>query len=223
MSRPRRPSPTLRGALLLAAVLAAGACASSDGPENLGLETYLHNAQGYADGGHWSQALVEFRRALQVEADNRKALLGEATCLYWLGTGENSGAGEAILEAEAKMEALDPGDFGANGWKVRLTGAMVHARLAELWSRKAEAARAAQEKGNPVAEEEIRACDGARDRHEEAAREGFLAVLAEPEEPMAKDNLTALFHLASRGALRARSPADYREPLEHFRRFAELV
>ena len=89
------PRPILRAALAAVVAAAAAGCATDD-RENLGAQVYLHNAQGYAEGGHWDQALDQFRRALELDPSNPKALLGEATSLYWLGTGENTAAGRFI-------------------------------------------------------------------------------------------------------------------------------
>lgn len=212
----------IRAVLLALAAAAASACVSDD-REILGSETYLHNAQGYAEGGHYDQALDQFRRALELDPSSHKALLGEATCLYWLGTGETQAAGRSILEAEEKIAALDPEDFGDQGWKVRLTAGMVHARLAELWTRKADLARGSPSSGDTLAREEIRAAEEAAARHDQAAGPLFLEVLAEEDEPLARNNLTALVFLATRSALRASTPAAYDEALGYFRRYeAEL-
>jgi tetratricopeptide (TPR) repeat protein len=213
----------LRRAALLAAVAVAILGCASDDAEELGLEVYLHNAQGYAEGGHWDQALTQFRRALEIDPSHRKALLGEATSLYWLGMGETPAAGPAIQEAEAKIGALDPGEYGDQGWKVRLTAAMIDARLADLWSRKADRARAPGAAGDPAAREELRAAEAAARLHDDRAAERFREVLAEEGDPLARNNLTALVYLATRAALRASGPEAYEEALAYFRRYeAEL-
>lgn len=210
-------SRAFRGAVLAAAV-AAAACASDDG-EDLGVGTYLHNAQGYVEGGLYEQALAQFRRALEVDPDNSKALLGEATCLFWLGTGETPAAGRYIGEADARMDRLDPEDYGENAWKVRLTRGMIQARLAELWGRKAEAAAKRAESGDPAAAEAQKEAEGNASAREAAALEEFRAVLAAEDQPLARNNLTALFYLARQGALRAQTPEDYDEALGFFRRY----
>jgi len=212
----------LRALLLAAAAAAAASCASNEA-EKLGAETYLHNAQGYAEGGHHDQALDQFRRALELDPGNRKALLGEATCLYWLGSGETQAAGRTIQEAEEKASALDPDDFGNQAWKVRLTSGMIQARLAELWTRKAAYARAHPSSGETTAQAEVREAEEAAARHDRAAVELLVAVLAEEDEPLARNNLTALVLLASRSALRASTTEGYDEALGFFRRYeAEL-
>ena len=53
------PRPILRAALAAVVAAAAAGCATDD-RENLGAQVYLHNAQGYAEGGHWDQALDQF-------------------------------------------------------------------------------------------------------------------------------------------------------------------
>lgn len=218
------PGPTvLRSALLAAAVtillpLNLPGCASDD-MEVLGSEVYLHNAQGYAEGGHWDQALSQFRRALELDPSNPKALLGEATSLFWLGMGETQAAGRSIQEAEEKFAALDPDDYGDQGWKVRLTGGMIHARLAELWTRKADLVRASADAGDPVAREELRASEEKATRHDETAAALFREVLAGESDPLARNNLTALFFLATRSALRASTAGAYEEALAYFHRY----
>ena len=82
-------------ALVLAAALATPGCASDSDRENLGIETYLDNALILVDGGHYDQALLMFRRVLEIEPENRKARLGEVTTLYWIGTRETPDAGAA--------------------------------------------------------------------------------------------------------------------------------
>jgi len=208
----------LRTVAALAAAFVAGACASDSDRENLGVEVYLLNAQGPFDAGHYEQALFSFRRALEVEPENRKALLGEVTCLYYLGSREGAGAGAHILEAGAKVDALDPEEFGGNAWKVRLTRGMIHARLAELWGRKAAAPE--KEPGDAAAVAEAK-----RNREAAAAiaTASFKAVLATVDEPLARNNLTALFYLAREGSLRAQATEDYAEPIAYLRRFEEEV
>ncbi len=242
----RRPASPAVAAFL--AALVAGGCASDDSRENLGAELYLGNAQQYVEGGHFDQALAEFQRALEVDPENRKALLGEASCLYWLGLGETPAAGSSIESAEEKIEALDPEAYGENAWKVALFKGMIHARLADLWGRKVELARQNAKEAKPEGQDpaeppvtaepkpaeakppepkpeegpEVKAAEANRDRHEAVATKSFEFVLA-AEDRMAKNNLAALFYLASRGALRARSPEDYARPLEYFRRYAVEV
>lgn len=210
--------------LALAAALAGAACASDDSDrENLGLVTYLDNASSYLEGGHYDQALSQFRRALQVNPSSRSALLGEATCLYWLGSGENPSAGPYLLEAEEKFQALDPADYGENGWKVHLTSGMTEARLSDLWRRKEELARKAGGGGDPEAAARLREARTRREEHDARAETAFLAVLATEGQPMAKNNLTALFFLASRSALRATDAAGYDEALAYFGRYMREV
>ncbi len=215
----------LRAAVALSAVLAAAACASDDDRENLGAETYLYNAQGYVDGGHYEQALIMFRRALEVSPENRKALLGEASVLYWLGSKETPGAGAAILEAAEKAERLDAEKYGENAWKVHLTQGMIHARIADLWGRKAAAARTAASKEDAT-ERDAAAAEEAEGRRDEAAARAtacFKTVLAAEDQPLARNNLSALFYLARQGCLQARAPEDYAEPILYLRRFEEEV
>jgi len=212
----------LRAAVVLLAALAAGACASDDDRENLGTETYLYNAQGYMDGGHYEQALVMFRRTLELSPENRKALLGEVSCLYWLGLKETPGAGGAIVEAGEKADRLDAAEYGDNGWKVHLTQGMIHARLAELWGRKAESAAGAttDEGGGPEA---AAAAEAKRDGESARATSSFKAVLATEDQPLARNNLSALFYLARQGCLAAKGPEDYAEPIGYLRRYEEEV
>jgi tetratricopeptide (TPR) repeat protein len=212
----------LAAPIALLAAAAAAACAMDD-PESLGTQVYVHNAQEYMDGNHYDQALAQWRRALELEPDNRKALLGEASCLYWLGTGGSPVSGEYILEAEEKAERLDADSYGTNGWKVLLTQGLISARLSDLWGLKAELAKKNVAAGLTGAEDALRTAEGNRDRYLATAMARFEAVLATEDEPFAKNNLTSLFFLASRGALRARTPAEYERPLEWFRRYAVEV
>jgi len=100
---------------------------------------------------------------------------------------------------------------------------MVHARIAELWTRKADRARAGVAAGEPAAREELRAAEAEATRHDGEAATLFREVLAEEEEPLARNNLTALFFLATRSALRASDAAGYDEALGYFRRFESEV
>ena len=218
----KAPPRMLRAALATALAAAAAGCSSPD-REDLGSQVYLHNAQGYAEGGHWDQALDQFRRALELDPDNQKALLGEATSLYWLGTGETAAAGRAIEEAEQKIDALDPEDFDEQDWKVRLTSAMVHGRLAELWGRKADLVRADAAAGSPEAVAALAAAEKAFTLHDEKSAALFLEVLAETDEPLARNNLEALRKLAARSALRASKPEEYAEALDYLKRYETEV
>ena len=210
-------------ALALAAALAAAACASDDDRENLGAATYLDNARGYMEGGHYDQALAQYRRALQVNPSSRTALLGEATCLYWMGAGENPSAGPYLLDAEERFGALDPADFGESAWKVHLASGMVLARLGELWGRKEELARKTSEGGDPEAAARLREARQKRESYDARAEEEFRAVLAAEDQPFARNNLTALFSLASRSALRATDAPGYDEALSFFGRYMKEV
>jgi tetratricopeptide (TPR) repeat protein len=213
-----------RLALALLGALAAAGCASTDDEnETLGIDVYLHNAQGYAEGGHYDQALAEFRRALSIEPSNPKARLGEATSLYWMGTAETSAAGRAILDASEKAEALDPSDYGENSWKVLLVRGLIDARLADLWVRKADLASKNAAEGQAGAEADVAAAREAAARHGAAAESRLREVLSQEDQPLARNNLTALFILASRVALRAKSSADYDEALTLFRRYEKEV
>ena len=209
-------------ALLLAA-LAAAACVSDDDREDLGVLTYLHNAQTYADGGHHEQALTLFRRALEVDPENRKALLGETTSLYWIGAKETQAAGPAILEAAEKADRLDEEAYKENAWKVHLMRGMIHARLADLWGRKAAATRKAAEAADAAPSDLAAAeeAEASRDAQSTLAGASFRKVLAAEDQPLARNNLTALFFLARQGCLQARTPEDYAEPVDFLRRFEE--
>ena len=212
----------VRAALLAALAATAPGCVSDD-RENLGAQVYLHNAQGYMEGGHWEQALTQFRRALELDPDNRKALLGEATSLYWIGTGENSAAGRALEEAERRIAALDPDSYGDQDWKVRLSAGMIHARLAELWRRKADRARTPAAAGDAAAAEALAAAERAFARHDSESAARFREVLAEADEPLARNNLEALRSLAGREALRASTTEEYEEALGYLRRYESEV
>ena len=216
-----RHASVLCAALALALAGAAAGCASASDAEGIDLTTYLHNGQGYAEGGHYDQALSQFRQALAISPSNPKALLGEATCLYWLGATEDPAAGRYIVEAEEKAARLDPSDYGENAWKVHLGRGMIHARLAELWGRKAELARRQGEDAAAVLE--IREHEGRRDAADAAASAEFDAVLAMTDQPLAKDNLTALFFLATRSAMRARDEKEYGRALGFFARYESEV
>ena len=211
----------VRTALALTIAALAAACASApEEEERLAVEVYLHNAQGYVDGGHHDQALAQFRQALKVDPGNRKALLGEAFSLLYLGQEENPSAGARILEAAERIDRLSPDAYGENGWKVLLGQGMVHARLADLWERKAELRR--QEPDSPDGRKETDEARANRDRERAEAERAFREVLRQ-EEPLARDNLTALFYLATASALRARAPADYDAALGYFRRYEVQV
>ncbi len=215
--------PRLRLASLLVLAAAVGACASTTEEEVLQIDVYVQNAQGYMDGGHYEQALAQFRRALRIDADHGKARLGEAFCLYHMGDRPQPGAEVRIQEAEAAFAALDPSDYGENSWKVALGRGMVHSRLSELYdaaARLRDPGGAAGDRGAPADRE--RALAESR-RHASLAEAAFRAVLADGTQPLARDNLTALFFLARAGALRATRPEEYDEALAFFRRYEVQV
>ena len=207
----------------LAAALAAAGCASDGSPEKVGVATFIQNAEGYSEGGHYDQALAQFRKALEVEPNNRKALFGEMNCLYWLGCDDTPAGGRAILEAEEKAAALDPSDYGDKTWMVDQVKGLIHARLADLWGRKADLAARNAESAQPGAEKAVAEARSSAAKHGAEAERHFRAELACTDEPFARNNLTALFFLASRLSLRAESPEGYEEALGFFRRFEKEV
>lgn len=218
---PVPPRPVLSLALLAALLAGSAGCASDTDAEDLDVTTYLHNAQGYAEGGHYDQALSQFRQALAIDPGNDKALLGEATCLYWMGTEEAASAGGHILLAEEKFEKLDPSSYGENAWKVHLGRGMVHARLAELWGRKADLAR--RQGGDAAALLQIREAEGKVKLHDAKASSEFDAVLAMSDQPLARNNLTALFFLATHSALAAKDEAGLSRSMDYFHRYEKEV
>jgi tetratricopeptide (TPR) repeat protein len=214
--------PVAVAAALLVALLGAG-CASTTS-EDLAAEDYLRNAQTYVDGGHHDQALQQFRRALQVQPGNRKALLGEAFSLLALGQGEQPSAGGYILAAEEAFARLEPRDLGENEWKAELGRGMTAWRIAELWDRKLQLRiRSASPSGEELQRASIEEAKAERDRRRVAAKRDFEAVLRHGDQPMARDNLVALWHLATVAALDASSPEGYDAALGHFRRFEEQI
>jgi tetratricopeptide (TPR) repeat protein len=225
--RPAAPPPRSAArapgvAAALAAALALAACASS-GEKALSVETYVHNAQTYVDGGLHDSALQQWRRALELDPGSQKALLGEAFALLALGQGEMPSSGAYIQEAERAFAQLEARGFGENGWKVDLGRGMTAWRLAELWDRKTGLRIRTADADDPVNRASIEEARGQRERHRDIARKAFLAVLEDGSQPMAKDNLVALWHLATLSALRAEATADYDVALGYFRRFEDQI
>jgi tetratricopeptide (TPR) repeat protein len=209
--------------LLACCALAAAGCASTSDPEALEIDVYVQNAQGYVDGGHYEEALSQFRRALTLEPQNTKALLGEAYALLYLGQTSAPSAESRIQEADLKFAALDPGTYGENSWKVDLGKGMVHSRLAELYTRAAEIREGAASRGDPTsAAARDRALSEAR-RRDGLAEKAFMDVLARTDQPLARDNLAALFYLARSKAMRASDSPGYDEALALFRRYEVQV
>lgn len=216
----------MRALLVLVALLASvigGGCASTDEDETLEVSIYLQNAQGYVDGGRYDEALNQFRRALAVDPGNSKALLGEAFALLYLGQGQGDTAAARIQEADRAFAGLEPERYDENSWKVNLGRGMVNARLAELYSNAAEMRNGAAAGGDTIASTERDHARAEVARRDAAAEREFTAVLARTDQPLARDNLAALFYLARHHALRATDNAGYDRALEFFRRYAVQV
>jgi tetratricopeptide (TPR) repeat protein len=213
-----------RRAAVLALALAAWlpACVS-DNPDAQEIDVYLHNAQGYMEQGHYDQALDQFRKAIAIDPSNKKALLGEVGTLCNLGMTETQVGARAIQEAETKIAAIEPENYGEGGWKVKLIRGEIHARLAELWGRKEEAARKRTESGEGDFAKDQEDARRNRARYEALTRPDFLAVLASVDQDFANQNITALFYLARSVAFRAQSDGEYDEALGYFDRFQKVI
>jgi len=194
-----------------------------DDPDAQEIDVYLHNAQGYMEQAHYDQALDQFRKALVIDPANKKALLGEVGSLCNLGMMETPVGARAIQEAETKVAILEPEEYGEGGWKVKLLRGQIHARLAELWGRKEEAARKRTESGEGDFAKDLEEARTNRMRHEAITRPDFLAVLAAVDQDFANQNITALFYLARSVAFRAQSDGEYDEALGYFERFQKVI
>ncbi len=210
--------------LAAAAALASGCASTSSEEEELATGQYLENAARYYEDGNYDGALSQFRRALRKDPRNSKGILGEAFSLMQLGQAAKPSAEAYIWEAEAKMAALSPRDYGAAGWKVHLGRGMVQRRLADLYGQLARLRRSqAGKSGSEEAAKQAAEAEAERDRREASAVESFREVLSYEDQPLAEDNLAALFFLASHEALHAKGPADYERALGYFRRYATWV
>ena len=218
----------VRAALLAAFLLLplSSGCASTDGANQEGTaEFYNLNAQRFYDGGHYGQALHQFRKALAEAPKNKTALLGQAWSLLFLAESEILGGraagGERIQDALAAFEEIENVDFGRNDYKVTLGLGKSHVLLGDLYQARADNLKkelARRPAGDARAAAVVRAEKQAREEYD-LAENLFFEVLGEKDNPDARDNLTALIHLARLAVLDER----YGDSLLHAERYLEQV
>ncbi|MHC4924133.1 MAG: tetratricopeptide repeat protein [Planctomycetota bacterium] len=203
---------------LMFSSFAVSGCATTSEEEELAIDVYLQNAQGYVDGGHHDQALAQFRRALQIDSSHTKARLGEAMSLYQMGLENTPGGGRRALEAVEKFGDLNASRYGQNAWKIHLGDGMARSRVADLWDLQAARLEGDAQDGDTDAIARIQEARASAAKLRDQAEASFKRVL-QYDDPLAKDNLAALFFLATRSALRAESPEGYEEAIGYMRRY----
>ncbi|MCU0725729.1 MAG: tetratricopeptide repeat protein [Planctomycetes bacterium] len=206
------------------AALLPGCLTDEETPEEREASFYTNNAQAYIDGGHYERALQQFDRALEIDEDNQLALVGRAWTYVMLGEaqilrGVKAGA-ENIQLALAEFEELEGDDFGPASYKIDLGYGKAHLLMAELYERRADLLRSAVERRpDPQKEAARSAADESRLEHYREATTYLARVLEAKDNPLAKDDLTALLLMARINVGRQ----DYAGALIYTERYLEQV
>lgn len=213
----RLPSArTVRGLLLAVACAVSAACKSLDSTDRQVLQAYLENAAQYYDAGRYENALQQWGKALALDPDEERALLGQAMALFQLSQGDSREGLTRLGEAERLLGELRDGRLGDQSWKAELGYALVQNRWAEMYELAARVHEAASAQGRPgpsAAEDRARMHERVR-----LAESSFHRVLADSRtEPNFK--LTAWIGLARTCALRGA----YAESLAWCREFEAQV
>jgi len=211
--------------LVFALVLAACSSSNDQTPEQHTAQFHVENAQRLYDGHHYRRSLQQFNKALALDTENQAALLGRAWCLLFLAeqrarSGDRQ-ADDTLAETELAFADIVELDYGANQFKITLGLGKVHVIYGDLY-----AARADLLEGRSVARTSSETQDIAwhatiKERNTEysKARGYFKAVLAQKDNAGARDNLTALIHLARIAVIKR----DYAESLVYAERYLSQV
>jgi len=211
--------------LVFALALAACTSSSDQTQEDHTAQFHVENAQRLYDGNHYRRALQQFDKALALDAENQPALLGRAWCLLFLAeqrarNGDRQ-ADDTLAEAELAFNGLSELDFGANQFKIELGLGKVHVIYGDLFAARASMLenrskdRTASESQDLAWHTTIKE----RDTEYNKARGYFKAVLARKDNRDARNNLTALIHLARIAVIQR----DYAEALVHAERYLGQV
>jgi Tfp pilus assembly protein PilF len=206
------------------AILCTGCAATEESPEEREASFYTNNAQAYIDGGHYERAIQQFEKALAIDDDNQLALVGRAWTYVLLGEtqilrGEKAGA-ESVQLALIAFDELEGDDFGPATYKVDLGIGKAHLLMAELFERRADLIGKALERRADQQKEEARAAaTEACVQHYTDASKYLTRVLDARDNPIARDDLTALLLMARINVGRG----DYAGALVFTERYLEQV
>ena len=203
----------LRLAGVLAAAAALAACNTLSSQNEGQLALYLENAAQYYDGGHYERAYQQWNKALELDAENEKARLGQAMALYQLGRAESVEAIAPLVEATKRLDKLRFEKFGDDQWKVELGAALVHERWCEVYDRKIRKIAEEEKKGVTPDAQALAVSKREFASHMDVAREAFEGVLSGSEKDP-RDRLTCWLGLARIAA--------WRDDLEGSLKYANL-
>jgi len=226
MIRRARPFPVRLVSLVLAVALAA--CSSSSNEYSQDAHTaqfHIENAQRLYDGNLYRKALSQFDKALALDGENQAALLGRAWCLLFLAeqrarSGDRK-ADDTLAEAELAFQGLKEFDYEANSFKIDLGLGKVHVIYGDLYAARADMLERRALELTASETQDLARLTTIKERDTEygKAQKYFKAVLALKDNSGARDNLTALIHLARIAVIQR----DYAEALVYAERYLAQV
>jgi tetratricopeptide (TPR) repeat protein len=204
-----------------------GSC-TTPGPEDddaYTVEFFNNNAQHYYDGGDYTRAMQQFEKALELEPSNEVALLGQAWCQVFLAEGNilrgDPLAADLLERARDSFAALSEEDLDQNQYKVDLGFGKVHVLYGDLYTARVDLIKSElvhRPEGDPLAGT-LRTTEAQRLESYTQARVLFESVLANEDDPGARDNLTALIQLARIAVIQK----DYAGALLYAERYRQQV
>ncbi len=193
--------------------------------EQYTVDFHNNNAQHYYEGGHYTRALQQFERALELDDDDERALLGRAWCLLLISEGDilrgDSIADDFLEEARDAFMDLNARGLGESQFKVDLGTAKIHALYGDLYTtriRNLQEELKHRHPGDPLHKALADAEQAAEQSYFEA-KTLFEKVLNNDKVPGARDNLTALLQLARLAVLRK----DFARALLYAEQYREQV
>ncbi len=187
---------------LLLPILASCASPGASDDEKYTVEFHNNNAQHYYEGAHYTRALDQFEKALELDDDDEKALLGRAWCLLLIAEGDilrgDTVGDDYLEEARDAFADLNQRDLDENQYKVALGTAKTHALYGDLYSARVANLQTELKRrppGDPLHAALKTAENDARQSYLDA-QAIFKLVLEDESTPGAKGNLTALIQLA---------------------------
>ncbi len=188
--------------VLLLPVLASCASPGASDDEQYTVEFHNNNAQHYYEGRHYTRALLQFEKALELDDDDEKALLGRAWCLLLIAEGDilrgDTIGDDYLEEARGAFEDLNQRDLDEHQFKVDLGTAKTHALYGDLYSARVANLQTELKRrppGDPLGAALATAENAARQCYIDA-QVIFKKVLEDDTAPGAKGNPTALIQLA---------------------------
>lgn len=209
---------------LLFPILASCSTPGMDGDEQYTVDFYTNNAQHYYEGEHYDRALQQFEKALELDDDDGRALLGRAWCLLLLAEGDimrgDAVGAELLSEASDAFADLNQRGLGDSQYKIDLGTAKIRALYGDLYSERVKNLKE-ELKYRPAGDPMHLALSDAERSASESYFEAdalFKKVLSS-EEPGAQDNLTALLQLARLAVIRS----EFAEALVYAEQYREQV